>query len=234
MQLCEAAGPAAAAALVPMLDAENLTVGGERARRVLTGYGAAVVNRMAPLLSSPHWYARRNAAQLLAEIRSADAVPLLQPLLRGNDPRVTQAAIQALSSIDDPAAARCLHTALRAAAGEARQAIVSALVAERDPRVVPLLARILDESDAIGQDHGVVLETLGAVAALGGDAALPAVDRVMRKTRWFARPKLRALKTKSVQTLRQIGTPEATAVLSRAVTDGDRLLRRVAGEAGGA
>lgn len=234
MQLCEAAGPAASAALLPMLDAEPLTIGGHRARRVLAGYGAAVVNRTAPLLSSPHWYARRNAAQLLAEIRSADAVPLLQPLLRGNDPRVTQAAIQALSSIDDPAAARCLHTALRAAAGEARQAIVSALVAERDPRVVPLLARILDESDAIGQDHGVVLETLGAVAALGGDAALPAVDRVMRKTRWFARPKLRALKTASVQTLRQIGTPEATAVLSRAATDGDRLLRRVAGQAGGA
>jgi HEAT repeat protein len=175
-----------------------------------------------------HWYAQRNAADLLGEIQSPEAVPLLQPLLRSTDPRVTRAAIRALSHIDDPSAARCVHTALRAATGEVRQAVVAALVSEQDPRVVPLLARILDESDAVGPDHEVVLETLGAVAALGGDAAVPAVDRVMRKTRWFAKSRLRALKLASVGALRHIGTPAATAALTRAATDGDRLLRRLA------
>ena len=75
-------------------------------------------------------------------------MPLLQPLLRGSDPRVTQAAVRALSNINDPAAARAVHTVLRAATGEQRRAVVEALVAERDPRVVPVLVRILDESDA--------------------------------------------------------------------------------------
>lgn len=234
VELCEAVGPAATAALLPLLDAETPTRAGERAARIVAGYGAPAVSRLALLLASPHWYSRRNAALLLGEIRAPEAVALLQPLLRSGDPRVTQAAVRALSAIDDPAAARSVHTALRAASGDARQAVVSALVAERDPRVVPLLARILDESDAIGHDHDVVLEALGAVGVLRGDAAVPAVDRVMRRTRWFARPKLRAVKTASVRALRQIGTPAASAALSRAAADGDRLLRRVAADGGGA
>ena len=63
---------------------------------------------------------------------------------------------------------------LRAATGEHREAVVEALVAERDPRVVPLLGRILDESDPLGDDHPIVLDTLGAVGTLGGDHAIPA------------------------------------------------------------
>jgi HEAT repeat protein len=161
-------------------------------------------------------------------------VPLLQPLLRGSDPRVTQAAVRALSHIDDPAAARSVHTVLRATTGAQRQAVISALVAERDPRVVPLLVRILDESEPFGGDHTIVIDTLGAVGTLGGDHAVPAVDRMIRKRKWFARQKVRALKHTGVQTLRQIGTPAARAALQGAAATGDRLLKRFAREAGAA
>ena len=65
----------------------------------------------------------------------------------------TTAAVRALSNINDPAAARAVHTVLRAATGDQRRAVVDALVAQRDARVVPLLVRILDESDPFGADH---------------------------------------------------------------------------------
>jgi HEAT repeat protein len=190
------------------------------------------VKRLAPLVSSPHGYTQRNVAQLLGDIASPEGVPLLQPLLRGGDARVAQAAVRALSNIDDPSAARSVHTVLRAVTGDMRQAVVAALVAERDPRVVPLLGRILDESDPTGADHAIVLETLGAVAILGGDQAIPAVDRVMRRTKWFARHRLRTIKTASLAALRRIGTPAAVEAITRAGTTGDRLLRRLAREAG--
>ena len=157
-----------------------------------------------------------------------EAVPLLQPLLRGRDGRVTQAAVRALSNIKDPSAARAVHTVLRAATGELRRAVIEALVAERDSRVVPLLGQILDESDALGADHSIVLETLGAVGMLGGDQAVPAVDRVMRTTRWFARTRVKAVKTASLATLQQVGTVAAAAAMARARMDGDRLLKRLA------
>jgi hypothetical protein len=226
--VCEQVGAAATDALAGLLDVEAMTPGRRRAMAIIRRYGARAVGRLASTIGSPHWYARRNAADLLGEIGSADAVPLLQPLLRGSDPRVTQAAVRALSAIDDPAAARSVHTVLRAAAGAQREAVVAALVAERDPRVVPVLARILSESDALGADHPIVLETLGAVATIGGDQAIPAVVGVMKRRRWFARKKVRALKQASVETLRTLGTPAAQAALSEAAAHGDRLLRKLA------
>lgn len=232
-RICAAVGPASTEALRDLLDVEALTAGRRRSTAIIREYGPAAVNRLSPLVGSSRWYTQRNAAELLGEIASPSAVPLLQPLLRGADPRVTQAAVRALSNIDDPSAGRSVHMVLRAATGEVRQAVVAALVAERDPRVVPLLSRILDESDAFGNDHAIVVETLGAVAVLGGDQAVPAVDRVMRKRKWFARQKSRTLKEASLRSLRQIGTPAATAAIQRAAADGDRLLKRLAREQGG-
>ncbi|HZB26483.1 MAG TPA: HEAT repeat domain-containing protein [Vicinamibacterales bacterium] len=226
--ICEAVGPAATDALRRHLETEDLTPSRQRAAEVIRSYGARAVGRLAPLVASPHWFVRRNAAELFGEIGAAEAVPLLQPLLRGGDARVTRAAVRALASIQDPSAARAVHTVLRAATGDLRRAVVDALVAERDRRVVPLLGRILDESDALGADHAVVVETLGAVGVLGGDEAITAVDRIMRTTRWFARRRVRAVKTAALTTLRQIGTPAATAAISRAAGNGDRLLRRLA------
>ena len=74
--------------------------------------------------------------------------------------------------IQDPAAARAIHTVLRAATGEVRRAVIEALVAERDPRVVPMLVRILEESQPLGKDHDVVLETIEALGTVGTDAAV--------------------------------------------------------------
>ena len=233
-EICQAIGATATEALRRWLDEERLTPGRRRATALIRGYGAAAISRLAPLISSRNWYAQRNAADLLGELGSPEAVPLLQPLLRGSDGRVTQAAVRALSNIDDPSAARAVHTVLRAAAGHQRQAVVAALVAERDPRGVPLLVRILDDSDAFGDDHAIVLDTLGAVATVGGDQAIPAVDRVIRKRKWFARHKVRALKQTGVRTLREIDTPAAKAALDSAAATGDRLLRRVVKDGGAA
>ena len=105
---------------------------------------------------------RRGAAR--RDCRAPRRCPLLQPLLRGQDARVTAAAVRALSNIKDPAAARAVHTVLRAATGDQRRAVVDALVAQRDARVVPVLVRILEDSDPFGADHAIVLETLGALA----------------------------------------------------------------------
>lgn len=231
-RICAAVGPPSTEALRDLLDVEALTAGRRRATAIIRGLGAPAVKRLGPLVGSPNWYAQRNAAELLGEIASPSAVPLLQPLLRGSDARVTQAAVRALSNIDDPSAARSVHTVLRAAAGELRRAVVAALVAERDRRVVPLLARILDESDAFGGDHAIVLETLDAVGTLGGDQAIPAVDRVMRKRKWFARTRARALKTAALRSLRQIGTPAAAEAIAQALRTGDRTLKRLARRAG--
>jgi HEAT repeat protein len=169
-----------------------------------------------------------HVCDILGRIASPDAVPLLQPLLRKNDPKVTRAAIGALANIPHPAAARAIHTVLRSATGEQRRAVIHALVAERDARVVPMLVRILQESDPLGKDHSIVLDTLGALKVVHTDTAVRPIAQVMRRKRWYALRRSRRLKNTALEALAAIGTDASNKALLQAAKDGDRLLRRLA------
>jgi hypothetical protein len=230
--ICARVGAAATDALKMHLEPEAETPGRTRATSIIREYGGRAVGRLGSVIGSNKWAAQRNAAELLGDIAVAEAVPLLQPLLRGHDARVTTAAVRALSNIKDPAAARAVHMVLRAATGAQRRAVVGALVAQRDARVVPVLVRILDESDPFGADHALVLDTLGALSQVGDDQAVPALSTLMRKKKLFARSKTRALKEQSLAALRAIKTPAASGAIEEAAKKGDRMLRKLA-RAGG-
>jgi HEAT repeat protein len=172
---------------------------------------------------------QRNAARLLGQIGSPEAVPLLQPMLRQSDPRVVRAAVSALGAIDDPAAARAIHTVLRAATGGLRRAVIDALVAGKDTRVVPILVHIVRESQPLGKDHEMVLETVTALGTVGSDESVPALRALAERRAFFRRRKLRAVKEQSVEAIRRIGGPKAEAALHEARAAGDRMLRKILG-----
>jgi hypothetical protein len=206
-KFARAIGPPLVDALREPLTFEDGHLPGARARasQMIVACGAPAVPRLAPLLERPKWHVQRNVCELFQAIGSAN--------------------------IDDPAAARAIHTVLRAATGQARQAVVSALGAERDPRVVPVLSRILAESDALGADHAVVLDALNALGTFGaivGDPAVGTVAGLMHRRRWFARRKRRVLAETSVTALRRVGTPAAQRAIADAAARGDRVLRKIA------
>ncbi len=208
-ECCEIIGPTTVRALHPVLQSETETPAYKRARDVVRKYGAAAVGHLAPLADDNRWFVQRNAAVLLGATRSADAVAPLQSLLRRSDARVLRQAVAALAGIDDPAAARAIHTVLR------------------DPRVVPMLARILTESDPFGEDHDTILGALDAVRQLANEQAIAPVVTLMKKKKFFQRKKARAFKTASVQALVAIGTPKAKAALDEAAQTGDGLLKTI-------
>jgi HEAT repeat protein len=230
--ICGRIGPPATDALKGHLDTEAATPGRTRATAIIRQFGARAVGRLSSVAGSNKWAAQRNVAELLGEIAAAEGVPLLQPLLRGQDARVTTAAVRALSNIKDPAAARAVHTVLRASTGEQRRAVVEALVAQRDARVVPVLVRIVEESEPFGGDHAIVLDALGALSSVGDDQAVPALTTLMRKKKLFAWKKMRTLKEQALAALRAIKTPAAERAIADAAKTGDRLLRKLA-QAGG-
>ena len=225
-------GPSAVESLQATLLFEKRNRARVRGAEIIVRYGDTAVGRLAPLTTHAQWFVRRNAAELLGRIGSPDAVPLLQPLLRGQDPRVLKEAVGALTGIDDPVAARAIHTVLRASSGPDRQAVIDALVEARDARVVPVLARILKESQALGRDHLLVLAALEALAKVRDAAAVADVVSVMGQRRWFRRRRTRALKTTGVAVLVRIGGAEAEKALGTAAITGDRLLRRIIRETG--
>ncbi len=220
-------GPSSVEALKAVLASEQETVAFQRAAELTVRFGRAAVSRLASLLDDEQWFVQRHGAQLLGRIAAPDGVPLLQALLRKGDPRVTRAAVSALASIPDPSAARAIHMILRAATGAVRAAVIEALVADRDARVVPILARIVAESQALGQDHEVVLETLTALGTVGSDDAIPSLVAAIGVRSFWRRKKARAIKERGVNALGRIDSARAQAALAGAAKTGDRLLRKI-------
>jgi hypothetical protein len=223
-----AIGVSSVEALKPIVAVEGDDAATGRAEPAIIAFGHKAVVRLGSLVSDQRWFVQRRAARLLGAIGTADAVPLLQPLLRQHDPRVARAAVSALGGIPDPAAARAIHTVLRAATGEVRRAVTEALVSERDPRVVPMLVRILEESEPLGKDHDLVLETIDALGTVGTDAAVPILQTMARRKRFFGGARLRALKDRSVDALVRVKTEKSAAALKDAAEQGDRYLRKIA------
>jgi hypothetical protein len=223
----ETVGVSSVEAFKKMVCVEDDSLATDRAEAVIVGFGPKSVMRLSSLVGDQRWFVKRRGARLLGRIATADAVPLLQPLLRQQDARVAREAVAALGAIQDPAAARAIHTVLRAATGEVRRAVIEALVAERDPRVVPMLIRILDESEPLGSDHDVVLETIDALGTVGTDASVPGLMSMARRRRFLGGRKLRALKERSVAALVRVNTENSAAALKDAARNGDRYLKKI-------
>jgi HEAT repeat protein len=221
-------GPAAIEALKPVLMVEQENVAFERAADMVVSFKRLAIGRLAPLAEDERWFIQRNSARILGRIGAVEGVPLLQPLLRTGDPRVVRAAVSALGIIPDPAAGRAIHMILRSATGEVRGAVIGALVADKDARVVPMLARIVDESEALGQDHNVVLETLTALGAVGSDEAVAPIAKAIKVRSFWRRKKARAIKERGVGALTRIGGDKAKAAIAEAAAAGDRALQAVA------
>ena len=227
-EICRLVGPPVIETLGTTLKIRERTPARVRAADIISAFGAPAVPELARFADDQRPYVQCQVCEVLGRIASPDAIPLLQPMIRRNEPKVIRAAIGALTNINDPAAARAIHTVLRAATGEQRQIVIEALVAQRDARVVPMLVRILEESEPLGRDHSVVLDTLGALKVVHSDNAVRSIDNVMRQKRWFKRRKNRALKKNAVDALASMGTDASTRALVQATKDGDRVLRRIA------
>jgi HEAT repeat protein len=225
---CRLLGPPAVDTLGMTLKISERTPARLRAADIIAAFGAPAIQHLGSIAGDERPYVQCNLCDILGRIASPDGVPLLQPMLRRNEPKVTRAVVKALASINDPAAARAIHTVLRSVAGEQRRVVVEALVAEGDARVVPMLMRILEESEPLGKDHSIVLETLGALKVVHTDNAVRPIDGVMRRKSWFAPRKNRALKNTAVEALASIGTDASRRALAQAAKDGDRVLRKLA------
>jgi HEAT repeat protein len=221
-------GPASIEAVKPLLMVEQENLAFQRTVEMVVAFKRQAVGRLASLAEDGRWYVQRNAAKILGRIGAVEGVPLLQPLLRKGDPRVARAAVSALGVIPDPAAARAIHTILRTATGEMRGAVIEALVADRDARVVPMLGRIVDESEALGKDHDVVLETMTALGVVGSDEAVAPLVRAIQVRSFWRRKKARAVKERGIGALARIGSEKAKAAIAEAATTGDRALKAIA------
>lgn len=229
-RLIQAVGPSAVPAVLRAYQRED-GAAGDRATALLGKFGPAAIPAIAAALEDPRWFVQRELAKALGKIGTAAAVPPLQSLLRRSDVRVLQTAVSSLSGISDPAAEKALHMVLKASTGDARGAVIGALVGLKDARVVPMLARVLQESDPFSDEFPLILETLTALATMRDDRALEPIAAMARKKKWLAWGRTNQMRLACLQTLSRIGTPKARQALTELATTGDFFLKRLAQKA---
>ena len=88
--------------------------------------------------------------------------------------------------------------------------MINALVGLNDRRIVPMLARVLQDSDPFGADHPLILETLAALSTIRDERAVPQIAALARRKRWRSWGKTTHTRRACLQALGKIGTAKAT------------------------
>jgi HEAT repeat protein len=220
-------------ALLEAYQREDGGVSTDRATALITKLGTPAIPAITAAIEDKPWFVQRELAKALGKIGTPAAVPPLQALLRRSDLRVLQTAVASLSAIHDPAAERALHMVLRSTTGEARAAVINSLVGLKDARIVPMLARILPETDPFGDEHPLLMETLTALSAMRDDRAVAPIAAVARKKKWTAWKRTTQTRRACLQALARIGGAKSKQAIAELAAGGDFFLKRMARKAAG-
>ena len=226
--LASAVGPSVVAGLLAVCQREDAGVAAERASAIMVRLGPAALPHLAAAVDDSPWFVQRQIARVLGRVGTAAAVPTLHRLLRNSDLRVVRAAVSAVAGIDDALAARSLHTVLAATTGATRAVVIEALVGQKDARIVPMLARILQDSDPFGDDYALVIDTLGALASIQDERALPQIMAMARRRSWLAWGKTHGVRAAALRAIIRLDSPRSRDAVGDLARTGDFFLRRLA------
>lgn len=186
---------------------------------------------IAGLLSHPEWYVVRNAADLVADLRIVEAVPLLGRVTEHEDERVRLSVALALARIATPEAARFLRAPLRDPVREVRLAVAREL---RGKGLGPL-AMVLFTAAEEEEDPEIVAEYYRALGRIGTPDAVQALVGVAQPGQGrFSGNRVPSLRrVAATEGLSLAGTDAARAALQELARDRDRDVRAAATGAAG-
>lgn len=206
---------------------QGQTIGERRHYFDLLRLVADGVRQVILMLGHPQWFAVRNVAELLGELRVAEAVGPLARALRHPDGRVRRAAALALARIGTTEALEHIGGLLRDADPELRLAVAAAIGGrEMGSLTGPLVLAVEGEHDG-----RVMPEYYRALGRIGSPAAVEVLVRaaVGPGWRWWRRRRGRRLA--AIEGLKLAGGSAAISTLEGLLKERDREIRRAVREA---
>jgi HEAT repeat protein len=176
------------------------------------------------MLGDARWHVVRDAAELLGELKAAEAEGPLTPLLRHPDERVRRAAAHGLVQIGTGTAVRAVQRAVSdtGSAADVRQEAASALGQRRGERTsATTLVRALENEEEEDVQFAIL-------AALGKVATQDAINRLVKAAESdgvLFRRKSTAYRIAAVRALGESRTAVAAAALRMLLNDKDREVR---------
>ena len=93
---------------------------------------------------------------------------------------------------------------------------------------MPMLSRVLQDSDPFGADGALIFEILTALSTMRDDRAVPPIALLARKRRWWSWGKTSQLRKASLEALGGIGSTKAKQAIGDLAITGDFFLKRMA------
>ncbi len=179
------------------------------------------------MLGHPEWFAVRNIADLLGELRVEEAVPALARTLRHPDVRVRRAAALALARVGTAATVEHLAGLLQDEDADLRAAVAVAIGGrEMEGLAMPLVLAAERE-----RDPRVLLEYSRALGRLGTAAAVQALARAAQPGRWRLWRRRPGDRLAAIEGLKLAGGAAAIGTLEALLDDREPEVRRAAREA---
>jgi HEAT repeat protein len=226
--LCHALGGPVIRPLAEALAVEDRGRAFRRLTDVLVSFGSRGRDAVEQLKNSANPAVRRTAIYLLRAFGGNDALPELAPLLDDADANVQREAIRAIVTIGTDEAYAVLVRGLTTGSDRSRDAILSALGSMRDERAIPLFLHIVGRREYRRTARKVYLSALEVLGSMGGADALAGLGRALDDGEWWAPFRTSAIRSAAAAAIRQVGTPEAMAVLQTAASEGSRGVRNAA------
>jgi hypothetical protein len=224
-QLCHMVGPSIVKTLAEALAIEKRAIARQRFTQMLLGFGAAGKTAVEQLRGSANPAVRRTAIYLLREFGGSEALPDLTTLLDDTEPHVQREAVRAILSIGSEEAYAGLQRALATGSNQTREVLTTALVAMRSERAIPLFEFIVRKLDRRGPLRSVYLRAVESLGALKAGQTVDLLKDALYTGEWWAPWRTAELRRTVATALREIGTPEAQAVLQTAEHSGPRGVR---------
>jgi HEAT repeat protein len=184
------------------------------------------VHTLVHMLGDPRWYVARNAADLLGELRAAEADSALTDLMKHEDDRVRRAAAHALGKLGTGASVTALRKALHDVSAHVRALAAVGLANRKGARSAKTLVRALEAESELDVQISILV-------ALGRVGTTDAVERLIKAAEpgtLFKRKPV-AFRVAATQGLGEARTPAALTALRALATDKEKDVREAAARA---
>ncbi|MEW6324359.1 MAG: HEAT repeat domain-containing protein [Nitrospirota bacterium] len=171
------------------------------------------IELVAGRLRDDRWYIVRNLIYVMGRIGGPKAADYLAPLVRHSEPRVRKELVKTLDAMEASNTVELLLDLLRDRDGGVRVMALRALGRRKSARAVAPLTAMIEERQFREKALSEKLEVFAALAASGQAESMAVLARYLRGGSWWRRAEREQLRWCAAYALKQMGTPEALALL---------------------
>jgi len=227
-RFCLALGTAVVGPLAEALSVEERDRRRKHLADILLGFGPPGREVIERLCQSPNPAVRRAAVLLLKESGARDVLPELVALLNDSEAHVQREATRALAELGLEAADDALVDAIERGPERTRTCVLGALRPLSPGDAARVWSRILLTARRRGGLWAVHEQAVERLGAIGGRAAVGALDEVLQTRSIRAPFKTAALRRQALEALARIATPDAVSAIEAAAAYGPRRMRAAA------